>query len=137
VAILRFQGCISRLCRLRTASFWPRWQVLSCVLTAYRVLWGPIRRVAFVTTMSNHTFLLRVLLLLFRGRMMPRAKTSSREQGPNFDIVGTYEWLSYVRASRSQAYSLLVRFFPCRVYIDSSHRDTLGYEWQLVVAVIS
>jgi hypothetical protein len=27
--------------------------------------------------------------------------------------------------------------FPCRVYIDSSHRDTLGYEWQLVVAVIS
>jgi hypothetical protein len=26
---------------------------------------------------------------------------------------------------------------PCRVYIDSSRRDTLGYEWQLVVAVIS
>jgi hypothetical protein len=25
-------------------------------------------------------------------------------------------------------------FFPCRVYIDSSRRDTLGYEWQLVVA---
>jgi hypothetical protein len=23
------------------------------------------------------------------------------------------------------------------VYIDSSRRDTLGYEWQLVVAVIS
>jgi hypothetical protein len=69
--------------------------------------------------------------------MRPRAKTSSREQGPDFDIVGTYEWLSYVRASRSQAYSLLVRFFPCMVYIDLSHRDTLGYEWQLVVAVIS
>jgi hypothetical protein len=31
----------------------------------------------------------------------------------------------------------VVRFFPCRVYIDLSHRDTLGYEWQLVVAVIS
>jgi hypothetical protein len=27
---------------------------------------------------------------------------------------------------------MLVRFFPCRVYIDSSHRDTLSYEWQLV-----
>jgi hypothetical protein len=27
--------------------------------------------------------------------------------------------------------------FPCRVYIDSSRRDTLDYEWQLVVAVIS
>jgi hypothetical protein len=39
----------------------------------------------------------------FGGRMRPRAKTSSREQGPDFDIVGTYEWLSYVRASRSQA----------------------------------
>jgi hypothetical protein len=64
----------------------------------------------------------------FGGRMRLRAKTSSREQGPNFDIVGTCEWLSYVRASRSQAYGMLVRFFPCRVYIDSSHHDTLGYE---------
>jgi hypothetical protein len=64
-------------------------------------------------------------------------KTSSRQQGPNFDIVGTCEWLSYVRASGSQAYDVLVRFFPCRVYINSSHRNTLGYEWQLVVAVIS
>jgi hypothetical protein len=27
----------------------------------------------------------------FGGRMRPRAKTSSREQGPDFDIVGTYE----------------------------------------------
>jgi hypothetical protein len=61
--------------------------------------------------------------------MRSRAKTSSREQGPDFDLVGTYEWLSNVRASGSQAYGVLVRFFPCRVYIDSSHRDTLGYEW--------
>jgi hypothetical protein len=73
----------------------------------------------------------------FGVRMRPRAKTSSWEQGPDFDLVGTCEWLSYVRASGSQAYGVLVRFFPCRVYIDSSHRDTLGYEWQLVVAVIS
>jgi hypothetical protein len=64
----------------------------------------------------------------FRGRMKPRANTSSREQEPNFNIVGTCEWLSYVRASGSQAYAVLVRFFPCRVYIDSSHRNTLGYE---------
>jgi hypothetical protein len=47
--------------------------------------------------------------------MSPRAKTSSWEQGPDFDIVGTCEWLSYVRASGSQAYGVLVRFFPCRV----------------------
>jgi hypothetical protein len=30
----------------------------------------------------------------FGGRMRPRAK---REQGPDFDIVGTCEWLTYVR----------------------------------------
>jgi hypothetical protein len=60
--------------------------------------------------------------------MRARAKTSSQEQGPDFDIVGTCEWLSYVRAFGSQAYGMLVRFFPCRVYINSSHRDTLGYE---------
>jgi hypothetical protein len=69
--------------------------------------------------------------------MRPWGKTSSREQGPDFDIVGTCEWLSYVRASGNQAYGVLVRFFPCRVYIDLSHRDTLGYEWQLVIVVIS
>jgi hypothetical protein len=68
----------------------------------------------------------------FGGRMRPRAKTSSREQGPDFDIVRTCEWLSYMRASESQECVVLVRFFPCRVYINSSHRDTLGYEWQLV-----
>jgi hypothetical protein len=73
----------------------------------------------------------------FGGRMRPIANTSSQEQGPNFDLVGTCEWLSYVRASRSQAYGVLVRFFLCRVYIILSHRDTLGYEWQLVVVVIS
>ena len=44
--------------------------------------------------------------------MRLRVKTSSREQGPDFDIVGTCEWLSYVRASGSQAYNVLVRFFP-------------------------
>jgi hypothetical protein len=32
-----------------------------------RVLWGPISRVAFVTTMSNHTSLLRAILLLLEG----------------------------------------------------------------------
>jgi hypothetical protein len=64
----------------------------------------------------------------FGGRMRPRAETSSREQGSDFNIVGTCEWLSYVRAFGSQAYDVLVRFFACRVYIDSSHCDTLSYE---------
>jgi hypothetical protein len=31
--------------------------------------------------------------------MKPRAKTSSREQGTDFDIVRTREWLSYLRPS--------------------------------------
>jgi hypothetical protein len=44
--------------------------------------------------------------------MRPRAKTSSQEQGPDFDLVGTCEWLSHVRAPGSQAYDVLVRFFP-------------------------
>jgi hypothetical protein len=48
----------------------------------------------------------------FGGRMRPRVKTSSREQGPDFDLVWTCEWLSYVRASGSQAYAVLVRLFP-------------------------
>jgi hypothetical protein len=73
----------------------------------------------------------------FGGRMRSRVKTSSREKGSDFDLVGTCEWLPYVRASGSQAYGVLVRFLPCRVYIDSSHHDTLSYEWHLAIAVIS
>jgi hypothetical protein len=64
----------------------------------------------------------------FGWRMRPRAKTSSREQGADFDLVGTCEWLSYVRASGSQTCGVLILFFPCRVYINSNHRDTLSYE---------
>jgi hypothetical protein len=30
-----------------------------------------------------------------------------------------------MRASGSQAYGVFVRFFPCRVYIDSSRRNTV------------
>jgi hypothetical protein len=53
--------------------------------------------------------------------MRPRAKTSSREQRPDFDLVGTCELLSYVRASGSQAYGVLVRFFPLQgVYLFES-----------------
>jgi hypothetical protein len=68
VAILRFLRGSPDPCRLRTTSFWPRWQVLSCVLTACQVLWGPISRVAFVTTISNRTSLLHVVLLLLEGQ---------------------------------------------------------------------
>jgi hypothetical protein len=67
MAILRFLCGSPRPCQLRTAPFWPRWQALSCVLTAYRVLWGPVSRVAFVTTLSNCTSLLLVVLILLEG----------------------------------------------------------------------
>jgi hypothetical protein len=39
--------------------------------------------------------------------MRPMAKTSSRGQGPDFNLVGTCEWLSYMRASGSQVYCVL------------------------------
>jgi hypothetical protein len=67
VAISRFLCGSPYPCRLRTVPFWSQWQALSCVLTACQVLWGLISRVAFVTTMSNHTSLLRVVLLFFEG----------------------------------------------------------------------
>jgi hypothetical protein len=91
VVITRFLCGSHHLCWLRTASFWPRWQALSYVLTTCRVLCGPISRLAFITTISNRRSLLRVVLLLFGGRMKPRVKTSSWEQGANFDIIVTYE----------------------------------------------
>jgi hypothetical protein len=64
MAILKFLCGSPHPCRLRTTLFWPQQQALSCVLAACRVLWGPISRVAFVTTMSNRTSLLCVVLLL-------------------------------------------------------------------------
>jgi hypothetical protein len=67
VAIMRFLCGSPRPCRLMIVPFWPQWQALSCALAACWVLWGPISRVAFVTTMSNRTSLLRVVLLLLEG----------------------------------------------------------------------
>jgi hypothetical protein len=64
----------------------------------------------------------------FGGRMRPMTKTSSREQGLDLELVGTCECLPYLRAFGSQANDVLVRFFPCKVYIDSSRHDTLDYE---------
>jgi hypothetical protein len=68
VAILRFLCGSPHSCRLRATPFWPRWQALSCVLTACWVLWGPISQVAFITTISNRTSLLRVVLSLLKDQ---------------------------------------------------------------------
>jgi hypothetical protein len=47
VAILRFLCGSPRPCRLRTVPFWPRWQALSCVLTACWVFMGPDKLSSF------------------------------------------------------------------------------------------
>jgi hypothetical protein len=38
VVILRFLCGSPHSCQLKTTSFWPRWQALSCVLSACQVL---------------------------------------------------------------------------------------------------
>jgi hypothetical protein len=40
----------------------------------------------------------------FGGRMRPRVKTSSREQGPDFDLVVTCEWLPYMSLRESSVW---------------------------------
>jgi hypothetical protein len=92
-----------------------------------------------VTTLSNHTSLLRGGLLegewgsLDDGRAgwLLGVKASSREQGPDFDLLGTLWTVCRTRDSWGHAYDVSIRFLPCRVYIDLNHYDTLGYEWSL------
>jgi hypothetical protein len=62
VAIPRFQGGSPGLCRLMTASFWPRWKALTCNGRMSDFM-GPSKPSSPVTTLSNHTSLLRGRLL--------------------------------------------------------------------------
>jgi hypothetical protein len=73
---------------------------------------GPDKSGSFCNYFVESHLLASCGAFTFGGRMRPRAKTSSREQGPNFDLVETCEWLSYVGASGSQAYDVLAIFFP-------------------------
>jgi hypothetical protein len=91
VAILRFLCGSPHSCRLRTASFWLRWQALSCVLTACQVLWEHNKLSNFCNYFVEPHLPASCGAFTFGGRMRPRARTSSREQGPNFDLVGTCE----------------------------------------------
>jgi hypothetical protein len=108
VVIPRFICGSPRPCRLRTAPFWPRWQVLSCVLTACWIFMRPDKPSSFYNYFVKPHLPASCGAFTFRGRMRLRAKILS--QGSDFDRVGTCEWLSYVRASGSQAYGVLVRF---------------------------
>jgi hypothetical protein len=128
VAILKFQGCSPRAVPVKDHIVLAQMASLELCTDRMSDFMGPDKPSSFCNYYIEPHLPASCCAFTFGGRMRPRAKTSSREQGPNFNIVWTCEWLSYVRASESQAYGVLVMFFPCRVYIDSSHHDTLSYE---------
>jgi hypothetical protein len=78
VAILRSLYGSPHLYRLRTASFYPRWQALSCVLTTCWGFMGPGNPSSHVTTSLNRTPCLKDVV---GGGMRPRAKTSPVDRG--------------------------------------------------------
>jgi hypothetical protein len=101
VAIPRFLCVSPRPCQLRTASFCPRWQPLSCVLAPCRAFMGPDKPSSFCNNFVKPHLPATCGAFSFGVRMRPRVKTSLREQGPDFDLVGTCECVSYMRASGS------------------------------------
>jgi hypothetical protein len=106
LAIPRFLCGSPRPCWLRTAPFWPRWQAFSCVLTTCRVFIGSDKPSSFYNYLVEPHIPALCGAFTFGVRMRLRAKTSSREQGPDFNWVGTCEWLSCMRAFESQAYGV-------------------------------
>jgi hypothetical protein len=127
VAIMRFLCGSPRPCRLRTAVLAPMVSLKLCTDRMSSFM-GPDKPSSFCNYFVEPHLPASCGAFTFGGRIRSRDKTSSQEQGPNFDLLGTCKGLSYMRASRSQAYGVLVRFFLCKVYIDSSHRGTLDYE---------
>jgi hypothetical protein len=86
-AIPRFLCGSPHMCRLRPRRFGPDgkpWVVCWSHIGVF--LWDPISQVAFVTTWSNHTSLLHVVLLLLEGEWDrgPRLHPVSR------DPISTY-----------------------------------------------
>jgi hypothetical protein len=84
-----------RPCRLRTVSFWPRWQALICTGRMSGFM-GPSKPSSPVNTSSNRTSLLRGDLLEGEwgspgwrlGQASLGAKTASLEQESNFNEYG-------------------------------------------------
>jgi hypothetical protein len=136
VAIPRFLCGSPRPCRLSTAPFWLRWSFELC--TDYMSgFMGPDKPSSFYNYFVESHLPTSCGAFYFWRENEVECQYFIQEQRSNFDLVGTCELLPYIRAPGSQAYDVLVKFFPCRVYIDSSHRDTLDYEWHLAVGVIS
>jgi hypothetical protein len=63
-----------------------------------------------------------------KRRVSLGAMTSSQEHGTDFDLVGTSQMVVVRETPRVARTVCWSGSFLCRVYIDSSHRDTLGYE---------
>jgi hypothetical protein len=95
VVILRFLCSSPRLCRLRTASFWPRWQALSCVLTTCQVFMGSGKPSSTITTSSNRTPCLKYDV---GGGNEAEGQDFTRGQGTNFNGVGTLQ-MAVIRES--------------------------------------
>jgi hypothetical protein len=80
---------------------------------------GPVKLSSLVTNLSNHTSLLQGDLWRENevaqddGRVVRSlgTKISSREQGPNFDLVGT-SWKVVVRETREATHMLCCKVLP-------------------------
>jgi hypothetical protein len=119
---------------VKDLSFWPRWQALICTDRISGFM-GTGKSSSPVTTLSNRTPCFVVACWMDNeapgwrsGRVSLGAMTSYREQGTNFNLVGTSQMVVIRETPRVARIACWSGSFPCRVYIDSSHRDTLGYE---------
>jgi hypothetical protein len=68
--------------QLMTTPFWPRWQALSCVLTAFRAFMGPNKLSSFYNYFVEPHLPGSYGAFTFGGRMRPRAKILSGIRGP-------------------------------------------------------
>jgi hypothetical protein len=99
----------------------------------------PVKYSSLVTTLSNHTSLLQGGLLEGEwgslgwrpGRMINGSKDFIPGAGVWFRLSMDIADDCCMWDLRGHAYDVLVRFFPCMVYTNLNHRDTLEYKWPL------
>jgi hypothetical protein len=117
-------------------------------MVSFDLYWPHVRFVSPDKPSSPVTTLLNRPSLLWGGLLEGEwdnlgwrlGRTIAGGGGQDFILrVGAQIWLSkdfahgcHMWDLRGHAYNVLVRFFPCKVYIDWNHRNTLRYEWPLV-----
>jgi hypothetical protein len=115
MAILRFQGCSPRLCRLRTALFWPQWASLELYWSHVRFM-GPRKSRSLITTLSNCTSLLE-------GGFM-EGKWGSPGWQPSQTIVENQDFIRGAGA----------RFRPSRDFAEGCHmQDQRGHAYDVLL----